>query len=476
MKETKEKAPKQSISSVPVLRSVVIAVASAQFLLPFMVAGVTPLLPAIGEDLQAGAMELGLVSAVYALSLAIFHLVMARVGDMLGRRRVFLTGLAIFMVMGLLTPFSPNMTLFLVCRFVQAMGTAMMNTCALSILIACAPAEMRGRVLGITSMGVFAGISCGPAIGGFIGTVSSWHWLFFCVIPIGLVAFLLMGFTVKRDWTDVPDAPFDWKGSLFFAVGVAGLCFGCTFILEGYMGTAMLIVGVVSLVFFVLAERRAVVPILDVDFLFHNASFAGCILVSLLNYTTSTGMMFFFSLYLQSKLGMDMSQTGLVLTAQPVMQLSLSWFGGRMSDRRGPVRVATFGLVLCGVSLLLTSLMPDTASLWYIVTILMFTGAGLAFFGAPITSAIMSSVDKKHLGQASGLVGTVRTMGMLASMVIVTLTMNAYLGLDAVHSDNVHLFILAMRADFLIFNVLNCIAIVVCGWLIWYRARRWVKR
>lgn len=468
MHETTKKSPKQKVFSDPVLRSVVIAVAAAQFLLPFMMAGLTPLLPAIGKDLNAGAMELGLVGAVYALSLAIFHLVSARVGDMIGRRKLFLTGLGIFLVVAVAIPFSPNMPVFLVFRFIQATGTAMMNTCALSILIACAPEHMRGRVLGVASIGLFAGISCGPTVGGFIATYFSWHWIFLCVVPVGVVAFLLMALTVKQDWTDHPEAPFDWAGAVLFALGMGSLCFGATFLLEGLWAKVLLGLGVVFLFLFVRAERRAQMPILDVDFVVHNTSFAGNMLVSLLNYTTTMGMIFYFSLYLQFMLGLDMSHTGMVLTAQPFMQLTLAPFGGRAADRFGPTRVAAVGLLLCGVALTLSSLMADSAEVWYVIMILLFNGAGLALFGAPNTSAIMASVDKQHLGQASGVVGTVRTMGMLASMVLVSLTMNIFLGLDPVHSGNVGQFMLALRADFLLFNILNGLAIVLCLWLVRY--------
>lgn len=99
-----------------------IAVATAQFLLPFMMSGIGPLLPTIGQDLKASAMELGLVGAIYSLSLSIFHLVSGRIGDMKGRRKLFLLGLAIFLAMSVATPFSPNMIVFLCCRFIRPLG------------------------------------------------------------------------------------------------------------------------------------------------------------------------------------------------------------------------------------------------------------------------------------------------------------------------------------------------------------------
>mgnify|MGYP002092102071 CR=1 FL=1 len=195
------------------LRTVIIAVGAAQFMLPFMLSGAGPLLPAIGRDLHASAMQLSLINAAYTLSLAIFHLVAGRVGDMVGRKRLFLSGLSLFVVMSALLPFVTNIWLFLCCRFVQAMGTAIMNTCALAILVSCAPPEQLGRVLGLTSIGVYSGLSLGPGLSGLLGTALGWQFLFFSVVPIGIIAWLLMYCNVRCDWKDAPDDPFDWRGA-----------------------------------------------------------------------------------------------------------------------------------------------------------------------------------------------------------------------------------------------------------------------
>ena len=208
------------------LRTVIIAVGAAQFMLPFMLSGAGPLLPAIGRDLHASAMQLSLINAAYTLSLAIFHLVAGRVGDMVGRKRLFLSGLSLFVVMSALLPFVTNIWLFLCCRFVQAMGTAIMNTCALAILVSCAPPEQLGRVLGLTSIGVYSGLSLGPGLSGLLGTALGWQFLFFSVVPIGIIAWLLMYCNVRCDWKDAPDDPFDWRGSLFYTLAVSLLSIG----------------------------------------------------------------------------------------------------------------------------------------------------------------------------------------------------------------------------------------------------------
>lgn len=471
MYDTTAPPKKASVRSDPVLRSVLISVTMAQFLTPFMMAGIIPLLPAIGTDLNASAMELGLASAVYGLSLAIFHLLSARIGDMIGRRKLFMIGLSLFLAITAVAPFSPNMGLFLCLRFLQAAGVAMMGTSALAILVACAPPAIRGRVIGLATVGTFAGISCGPSVGGLVGTYLSWHWLFFLVLPFGFLALLLMSRKVKQDWKDHPEEPFDWRGAILYSLGISALTFGATWLVDGWWAVGLLLIGILCLIIFVLKERRSRMPILDVNFICHNAAFAGSILVSLIGYSTVMGVTFYFSFYLQFMLGLDMREAGLVLTAQPALQLLCSPIAGRLADRFGPVQITVFGVILCGTALALATAMPDRAPLWYVVTLLGCTGVGLGFFGAPNTTAVMASVDREHLAQASGLVGTSRTLGMLTSMVIVTLTMNAFLGSDPVHSGNLDAFMHSLRIDFLIFNALNLVAIILCFWLL-FRNRR----
>lgn len=441
------------------LRTVIISVAAAQFMLPFMLSGAGPLLPSIGRDLHASAMQLSLINAAYTLSLAIFHLVSGRVGDMVGRKRLFQTGLLIFVAMSALLPFVPDIWLFLLCRFVQAMGTAMMNTCALAILVSCAPPEQLGRVLGLTSIGVYTGLSLGPGLSGLLGTALGWQFLFFSVVPIGIIAWLLMHYTVRCDWKDAPEAPFDWGGSLSYTLAVSLMSIGAIWLLEGAWAILLFAGGLASFILFLWAERRSGRPILDVPFLVGNRAFALSTLASFINYSSIFGVTFYFSLYLQGVHGLSLLETGLFLSAQPVVQVFVSPLGGRMADRHGADLIATLGIAVCGIGLLLGSGLNAHSSLWVVLLVQLVVGSGIALFASPNTSAIMSSVDNAHMGQASGLVGTARTLGTLSSMVIISLTMNVFLGDKPLGADNVGDFLEAMHLNFALFGVLNLLGI-----------------
>ena len=338
------------------LRTVIIAVGAAQFMLPFMLSGAGPLLPAIGRDLHASAMQLSLINAAYTLSLAIFHLVAGRVGDMVGRKRLFLSGLSLFVVMSALLPFVTNIWLFLCCRFVQAMGTAIMNTCALAILVSCAPPEQLGRVLGLTSIGVYSGLSLGPGLSGLLGTALGWQFLFFSVVPIGIIAWLLMYCNVRCDWKDAPDDPFDWRGSLFYTLAVSLLSIGAIWLFSWRMGgRPVRLGGGVPRAVPVGGVADSHHPILDVAFLVKNKAFALSTLASFINYSSIFGVTFYFSLYLQGVHGLTLLETGLLLSAQPAVQVFISPLGGRMADRHGADIIATIGIAVCGVGLLLAS-------------------------------------------------------------------------------------------------------------------------
>ncbi len=424
-----------------------------------MLSGVGPLLPAIGHDLSASAMELGLINAFYSLALAIMHLVAGRIGDILGRKRIFLVGLGIFTSISALIPFVPNIDILLFLRFVQATGTAMMNTSALAILASCAPPAMLGRVLGLASIGIYTGLFLGPTLAGAIATVSDWRYLFWGVAPIGVAAWCLMALRVRGDWRDVPRGGFDWTGTTLYALGISAFSAGGMWLLEGSWAAGLLSVGLVLLVFFVIHEKRCASPILDITFLVHNRIFLLSTVAALINYSSTFGVMFYFSLYLQSAHGLSVLETGLMLSIQTVVQVFVAPAAGRLADRRGAGGIATLGMALCGLSLLVAAFLDGESSLYQVVAVQLVLGFGIALFASPNTSAIMGSVDEPHLGQASGLVGTMRTLGMLLSMVIITLTMNLFLGNAPLGPENLDAFLKAMHINFVLFGILNLIGI-----------------
>lgn len=437
------------------LRSIIFAVASGQFFLPFLMAGVMAILPAIGEEMHASAMELSLIGAVYSLSLTIFHLTAGRIGDIVGRRRLFLIGFGLLIVTTGLMTFVPNIPSMLALRFVQAAGTGIMNTTALAILVESAPRAMRGRVLALTSLGLYLGISLGPPIAGLITSSLGWRWMFGLIVPLALPAWMLMAFAVKGEWYEAPDEGFDWGGCIVFAISITMLAIGATWVAMFWWAWPLLLAGVAGLFLFAWVERRARRPLVDIGFTTHNRALSLGLLSAFINFGSTFGGLFYFSMYIQHIHGLNPRDAGLFLSIQPVVQVLLAPLVGRLTDKCGAERVATSGIALCGISLLLAALIDPATSLWWVAAILVVGGFGQTLFGPPNTVAIMSSVDAAHLSQASGLVGSVRTLGILCNMVLVSMTMLAYLGDSNITPANAPDFLDAMHFNFVMLGLCN---------------------
>lgn len=444
------------ISPKPLL----LAVCVAQFVLPFMMAGVNSVLPSIGESTGASAHELSLLTTFYALGLAIFQLTSGRMGDVWGRRRVFLAGMGIFIVTGSVLGCLNDITPMIVLRFVQGAGGAMFSASSLAILAAAAPPGMRSQYLGLSGAAVYAGVACGPPVAGMIAGFIGWHWLFWGNALAGVLAFSLMRFTVRTEWYQGKGEPFDWQGGAVYGAGMAALTIGST-ILQSAMGTAwsLLAVGLVLLVVYVRMELRVAYPLLDVRLLVRNKVFGLSALAAFINYASSFGLLFFFSIYLQVVRGFDVHTAGLFLALQFIIQAGTTPWAGRLADRKGAEKISTIGIALCGVGLCACALLGRDTPLWYLVAAQVLLGLGISLFAIPNTTVLLESAGPEHLGQAAGLTGAVRTGGGLFNMTVISCTLNYYLGNAPVTPENIDAFLQSLRVDLMLFGALNLFAV-----------------
>jgi len=437
-------------------------VCTAHFLMPFMMSAVGVALPTIGRELHASALQLGLVETVYVLSASIFLLAMGRLGDIYGRRRVFLSGLMVFTTMGGLLSQSSSIEMLILLRFLQGMGGAMVMATTMAIVVSVFPTEERGKALGIAIASVYAGISCGPFIGGHLVTTLGWRWLFYLAIPLGLIAITATVLKLRGEWADAKGEPFDWPGSLIYAAGILLLVSGASQLKQGLWAALLVATGIAVLVLFIRFESRCRYPVLNITLLRDNRVFALSNLAALFNYAATFGVTFFLSLYLQYVQGMSASQAGSLLIVQPIVQTLLSPLCGRLADRYPAARVASAGMLLCAVGLAFAAGLGAGVPLTRVVTVLVLLGTGFALFSSPNVSVIMGSVAPRFLGVASGLNSTMRTMGMVASMTVITLVFSMLMGGQAVTAATLPAFLHSMRLCLLVFCGL-CIIGIFCS-------------
>jgi len=322
-----------------------------------------------------------------------------------------------------------------------------------AILTSVYPPQERGRALGINVAAVYLGLSLGPTIGGFLTQQLGWRSVFLTTIPVGVLIVLLVWRKLPGEWAEAQGESFDLAGAVIYGLALVAIMLGFSQLPE-LLGALLLAAGLMGMAAFVWWEMRSASPVLDLRLFRGNRSFAFSNLAALVNYSATFGVGFLLSLYLQYIKGMNPQEAGLVLVAQPVMMALFSPLAGRLSDKFEPRLVASTGMGITVLGLLALTTLRDASSLGFIVLSLICLGFGFAFFSSPNTNAIMSSVQRRHYGLASGALGTMRLVGQVFSMGIVTLIFSLVIGQVQITPEFYPDFVQSLRIDFVILTVL----------------------
>jgi len=442
-------------------KAVLLSVSLGQFMVPMMFTSVGVALPSMGRELGASAPQLALVEQLYALSLAISILTFGRLGDVTGRRRVYVWGLTVFTLMTASLGFAHSIESLIVQRFVQGLGAAMLLSGSMALVSDVFPAGVRGRMIGIVSAVTYAGLTLGPLLGGTITSRLGWRYVFWLVVPLGITAWLVCLISMRGEPSPSSKEPMDWRGSLVYAAGVAAFMLGAAHAGEGLISTVMMVAGLAGLCLFVILEKRTTDPLLDIGLMTQNRFFSLSCLAAMGMYASAFGVTFFMSLYLQYARGLSPREAGFVLLIQPLLQFVVSPIAGRLSDRRSPAALANAGMILCTLGLISCafSVAPD-APLITAAFELALVGLGTGLFVTPNVVAIMGSVEPRRYGVASGMIGTMRTLGLVLSMTTATLVFSLVMGGAAVNQQTLPGFLTSMRACLIVFSFFAC-----CGLL-----------
>ena len=425
----------------------------ASFLVPFMGSSVNIALPSIGKEFAMDAVLLSWVATSFLLATAMFLLPFGRIADIVGRKRIFAYGMLIYTIAALLSALSTSAIMLISFGVLRGIGSAMIFSTSVAILTSVFPAEERGKVLGINVAAVYLGLSLGPFLGGFLTQYLGWRSIFWINVPMGLAVVTLVYWKLKGDWIEAKGEKFDLTGSLIYSLSLVAIMYGFS-LLPGIWGAGLILIGVLGIMAFVKWETKVKSPLLNINFFIKNRVFAFSNLAALVNYSATFGVIFILSLYLQYIKGLSPQSAGLILVAQPTVQAILSPFAGRLSDRIEPRVVASIGMAFTCVGLVLLSFLGENTTLPFIIGSLLLLGLGFALFSSPNTNAIMSSVERKFYGVASGTLGTMRLIGQMFSMGIVMLLFAVYLGRVQITPEYYSLFVRSGNIAFIIFAVL----------------------
>lgn len=419
------------------------------FLMPFMGSSINVALPAIGTEFALSAVGLSWIATSYLLATAMFLVPLGRLADLYGRNRLYIVGMTIYTVASFLCAVSPGAGLLIGSRVLQGIGSSMMVGTSMALVTAAFPVGERGRALGLTVAATYLGLSLGPFFGGLLTQHLGWRSLFWANVPLGgfvaALALAMLGRDEPRDGRE----RFDLTGSVVYSASLLAMMLGLSE-LRTPAGPLLLGTGLVGLLLFAVWESRVPFPVLDLTFLRSNRVFLFSSLAALINYSATYAVGFLLSLYLQYVQGFDPQQAGLVLVAQPVIMTLFSPLAGRLSDRVEPRLVATLGMGLTVVGLLLLACFGKHTPLLAIIASLAVLGLGFAFFSSPNTNAVMSTVERRFFGVASGVLATMRLTGQMLSMAVAMLVLALTLGKATVTPELYPQFLVSARIIFLL--------------------------
>jgi EmrB/QacA subfamily drug resistance transporter len=362
-------------------------------------------LPSISKDLNAGFSDLQWISDGYLLSLSSLLLLGGSLGDILGRKKMYLIGLYGFGGMSFLCGLAPNSEALILFRILQGIFGALLIPGNLAIINTNFPMEERGRAIGLWSAWSAAIAAIGPLVGGYLIDIASWRWIFFINIPLIAACIILTKLAVKESVHENP-RKIDFRGSVLAALGLSFITYS---LIEGPVmhwsnaSFIFLALGLVFMVTFLWMERYETDPMVP-HRLFKSRNFTAANLVTFMMYGALGGFMFALVIYLQTKMGYSAIKSGVSLIPVSFLLLFLSGRVGGWSTKYGPRIFMTIGPVLAGLGILLVvNLQPGDSYITFLLPRVTLFGIGLSLMVAPLTTTVMTSVEQASSGIASAL-------------------------------------------------------------------------
>jgi len=370
-------------------------------------------LPSIRHDLGASIQTLEWTVNAYVLAYAVLLLTGSALGDRLGRKRMFIFGIALFTAGSVGAALSPTIDFLIAARAIQGVAAALVTPLTLTLLAEAFPPHQRGLALGVWSGISGIGVALGPLVGGFLTQVASWHWIFWVNVPIGIALIPLAASRLVESHGEVKR--LDLPGLALASAGLFGVVFGLVRSQSlGWSSAEVvisLIAGTALLIAFVIQELRTDEPMLPMEF-FANRAFAVTNAVSLAMYFGMFGSIFFLSQFLQTVLHNSPLEAGVKLLVWTGAVMVVSPAAGFLSERWGSRMFMAVGLGLQAIALgMLASLASVDQSYVSMLIPFVLAGSGMAMVFAPSANAVLSSVRTSQTGQASGATNAIRELG-----------------------------------------------------------------
>jgi EmrB/QacA subfamily drug resistance transporter len=414
-------SPIASTSPAPHRNLILLAVGSTMLL--GMVDGsiVNVALPTLSHSLGASFQVVQWTVLSFLLGLSSLTLSMGRLGDVVGKKRVFITGLVIFLASSGLCGASPGIYSLIVFRFVQSIGAAMMTSLGVAIVTETWPADKRATAMGFAGGMLSLGGIAGPAFGGWILHFLSWRWIFFVNLPIGLVCLTLAWVFLPPLLPEHRGQRFDFAGAMLAGMSmftfVLAMTFTQTLGLVSARVVSLAAVSFATLLAFLYVEQRVPDPMLDLS-LFRNSGFRVSLVTGFMTFVSLAGVVLLFPFYLQLVGKLEQQQVGMVMAVTPAMMALWGPISGMCADRFGARSVIVIGLASMAVGYIMMSRLTVSSTPAAFVLLQAPLGLGMATFSSANNAAIMTSVPRQRLGIANGMLAMSRTAGNLTGVAL----------------------------------------------------------
>jgi EmrB/QacA subfamily drug resistance transporter len=374
---------------------------------------------AIRSDLAISIGGLQWCMNAYNITIAAFLLVGAAIGDRLGHKRIYIVGLAIFVLGSISCALSGNVQILIVSRIIQGLGASMLTPLAMAILTAATPPTERGKALGIFSGVSGLALIAGPLLGGVIAAKLTWRWIFWVNVPFGIVAIFLSLWKLPPTFGN--GRKFSIVDSLLIMLSSAGVVWTLTESVQKDVKLSTWIIGAMSIAFgvvFILRQKLTANVMIPLKF-FKSQLFSAGILSCFLLYASMYGVVFFLPQFLQVSHGADALAAGLQLLPWTATLFLVAPIAGKIVDKIGERPVAVAGMALQAIGYGWIALTVEPIKPYYMMVIpLILSGAGISMAGPALQKAVLSTIDRHELGRAAGIFNMFRLLGGAAGIAV----------------------------------------------------------